>query len=253
VAAQKLLVDKLRAFLPLASELVIPVVGYFVLHAIGLSDVWALTGAGLLTGAHAFWATIRRGRIDGIGVLIVCELALTVVLLVVSDDPRWVLLKPSFYTAAAAIYLYVSCFVGRPVVYEAATPLATDGDPQRLEAYHAAWENSAPFRSRERAITAVFGTALLIEAVLRGVVVFSLPVDRVGESVLAGSAPGAVLIIAALVYTKMQVPMLQRVVDAEQARLADASNSSPDAAPLPSVELPTARTASAPVMDPKLS
>ena len=35
--------NKVLAFLPLALELLAPVVGYFVLHALGLSDVWALT------------------------------------------------------------------------------------------------------------------------------------------------------------------------------------------------------------------
>jgi hypothetical protein len=211
---------RVRAFLPLAADLLVPIIGYFVLHALGMSDVWALTLAGLLTGLHTAYVTVRRGRIDGVGVLIVVELALTVVLLLVSNDPRTVLLKPSFYTAVTAAYLYATCFVGRPVVYEAATPLATDGDPVRLAAYRSAWENSAPFRARERVITAAFGTALLVEAILRAVIVFSLPADEVGKSVLAGNAPGVLLVAAALVFTKLQVPALTRLVDQEQERLS---------------------------------
>jgi hypothetical protein len=99
----------------------------------------------------------------------------SIVLLLVPRDPRVVLLKPSVNTLIAAVYLYATCIIGRPVVYVAATPLATQGDPVRLRAYREAWEVSPLFRSRERLVTAGFGTALLLEAVFRVVIVLSLP------------------------------------------------------------------------------
>lgn len=208
-----------RAFAPFALDIVVPVAGYFVLAALGVPDTWALTLAGLVTGLRAVYVVVRNRRIDGIAILIALELLLSAVLLAVTDDPRMILLKPSFFTLVAAGYLFVSVFVGRPVVYEAATPLATKGDPVRTEAYRLAWDNSAEFRRRERLVTAVFGAALGLEAVLRGVVVLETPVSKVGESVLAGQVPGIILIFAALAFARSQVPALTRVVDAEQARL----------------------------------
>src|SRR4051794_38259610 len=128
-------VRKIRAFLPLAADILVPVLGYFVLAAAGLPDSWALSLAGAATGVRALVGVIWRHRIDGISILVGSELLLSGILLVASDDPRVILPKPSFYTLAAAVYLLISVFVGRPVVYEAAAPLAIGGDPQRANAY----------------------------------------------------------------------------------------------------------------------
>jgi hypothetical protein len=55
---------------------------------------------------------------------------------------------------------------------------------------------------------------------LRAVVVLNTPADEVGQSVLTGQLPGVVLIVAALIFTRSQVPALSRLVDAEQAKLS---------------------------------
>ena len=71
-----------RALLPTLLDLVIPTAGYFLLHWAGLSDVWALTIAGSATGVNALVHTIRRGRLDVLGLLVVAEVAVSVVLVV---------------------------------------------------------------------------------------------------------------------------------------------------------------------------
>ena len=148
---------KLAAFLPLAVDVVVPTALYFVLTELGASPVWALSVAGAATAVSTVVTTVRRGRLDGVGVLVIVEIAISLALLLVTADPRFLLLKPSIYTLITAGYLYLTCVVGRPVGYEAATPMATGGDPRRLAAYREAWVCSAPFRRRERLVTATFG------------------------------------------------------------------------------------------------
>jgi hypothetical protein len=212
--------QKLRAFLPMAIDVVVPIVLYLALAELGVPPVWALTLAGVATGVTTVVGTIRRRRLDGVGVLVVVEIATSVALLFLTDDPRLVLLKPSIYTAMAAFYLVFTCFVGRPMVYQAATPIATGGDPLRLAAYREAWVVSAPFRRRERMMTAVFAAALLVEAVLRGVVIYALPQDDVAAALTLSQVPGIVLLAGALVVFRLQVPTLRRIVDGVQERLA---------------------------------
>lgn len=219
---------RVRAAVPFLADLVIPTVAYFALHALGVADVWALTVAGAATGLNAVVGTVRRRRLDGVGVLIGCELALSVVLLVVTDDARVVLAKPAFYTALSAVFLLVSCRVGQPLVYQAAQPMATKGDPDRTVAYRLAWDSSPEFRRRERLITAGIGMALLVESVLRVVVVFSLPERRIDESLLLSQVPGVVLLVVVVALIRSQVPALRRIVDAEQARLVAARAASAD-------------------------
>ncbi|MFF2811348.1 VC0807 family protein [Streptomyces sp. NPDC058000] len=215
------LAQKLRALAPMILDLVIPIAGFYVLHQmVGLSQVWALTLAGAAGGAWTLIHTIQRRKLDVIGLLVVLEMALTVGLLFISDDPRLVAAKPSFYTLLAAVYLLFTCVAGRPLVYVAATPMATDGDPGRTVAYEQAWERSKPFRARERAVTAAFGLAALIDAVLRVVVVYSYDVDKFNESFLLSQLPGIALIVVVLVFTKFQIKVLHGLVDEVHDQLA---------------------------------
>lgn len=202
-----------RAFAPLLVDLLVPAGLYLGLHAVGVTPWLALSAAGLATGVAAAVSSWRRRRLDGLGLLVVVEIVVSVALMLVARDPRLVLLKPSLYTLVAAVYLYTSCAVGRPVVYEAAAPLASQGDPDRLHAYQQAWETSLSFRRRERLVTAGFGTALLLEAVLRVVIVLALPPQDIGRALIAGQLPGLALIAGALLLARSQAPALSRVVD----------------------------------------
>lgn len=95
-------------------DIIVPSVGYFALHALGVDDFWALTLAGLITAAWAVASTIRRRRLDAIALLVAVELALAAVLLFTTRDPRIVLLKPSFFTAIAGLYLLGPVSSGGP-------------------------------------------------------------------------------------------------------------------------------------------
>src|SRR5439155_17975028 len=119
-----------------------------------------------------------------VGVLVILEIALSVVLLFVTDDPRIVAIKPAFYTILAGLYLGATCFVGRPAVYVAATPMATRGDPVRAVAYERAWNESAEFRRRQRFMTGAFAAFLLLASLLRIVVVYHYTAEQIERSFL---------------------------------------------------------------------
>jgi hypothetical protein len=148
-------------------DLLIPTAGYYLLHWAGLSDVWALTIAGSATAVNAAVATIRRRRLDALGLLVVAEVAVSVALAASTGDPRLILARPAVYLAVAGIINLVSCFTGRPLSYTAATPMATKGDPLRAVAYERAWHHSAELRAIHRQLTAGIGLAMVAYAVLR--------------------------------------------------------------------------------------
>jgi hypothetical protein len=156
-AAPPAATSRLRALLPTLLDLVIPTAGYFLLHWAGLSDVWALTIAGSATGVNALVHTIRRGRLDVLGLLVVAEIGVSVVLVVVTADPRLILARSAVYLAVAGLVNLVSCFAGRPLSYTASTPMATKGDPERAVAYERAWHHSPELRRIHRQLTAGIG------------------------------------------------------------------------------------------------
>jgi len=51
-------------------------------------------------------------------------------------------------------------------------------------------------------------------------VVYSFSADQVSETLLLSQVPGIVLISAALVFTRLQVPTIRTIVDAQQEELA---------------------------------
>jgi hypothetical protein len=205
--------SKLRAALPLLADIVIPVAGYYLLHALGLGDFWALTISGMATGLNAVANTILRRRLDGLGLLVVIELALSIALLFVTRDPRIVLIKPSFYIAVGGGYALVSCFAGKPLVYFSAMPFATRGDPKRLTAYERAWDDSPAFRRIMRVLTVVWGVAFLVDAVVRVVIVYRFGPDQVNRSLLLSQVPSIVLLLVAIAATRLRVPSLRRIVE----------------------------------------
>jgi len=218
---------RLRALMPTLLDIIVPVILYFILKKVGLSDFWALTVAGVGTGVYALVNTVRRRKIDFIGILVLLEIALSVGLLFLTDDPRLVAIKPAFYTTLTGLYFLFTCVVGKPIVYLAVTPIATDGDPVRTEAYAQAWDRSAKFRTRERLMTAAFGVGLLIEAVLRVFIVYRYSPAKLDESFVISQLPGLVVIAAVLLFFRSQVPAISKIVDGFQEQIKE-QRKSPD-------------------------
>jgi hypothetical protein len=209
--------SRLRALLPTLLDLVIPTAGYFLLHWAGLPDVWALTIAGAATGVNALVTTIRRGRLDALGLLVMAEIGVSIALVAVTADPRLILARPAVYLAVAGVVNLISCFAGRPLSYTASTPMATKGDPQRAVAYERAWHHSPQLRAIHRQLTAGIGLAMIVYAILRVVIVYSF---STGTAVLGQELPGLVLLALVVALIRRRVPRLRRIVDAEQAVLA---------------------------------
>jgi hypothetical protein len=209
--------SRLRAVMPLLLDLVIPAGGYFLLHAAGVSDFWALTVAGSVTALNAVLNTVRRRRLDALGLLVIAELGLTLVLMVATHDPRLVLVRPAFYLALAALWALATCFVGKPVTYVGATPMATKGDPERMRAYERVWDHSPRFQRVHRQLTAIVAVALLCYAILRVAIVYTLTVP---QAVVSQEVLGVVLLGGLIVVIRSRVPQLRRIVDDEQAKSA---------------------------------
>src|SRR4030095_3347974 len=157
-AAPPAATSRLRALLPTLLDLVIHTAGYFLLHWAGLPDIWALTIAGAATGVNALVTTIRRGRLDALGLLVVAEVGVSVVLVAVTADPRLILARPAVYLAVARVVNLGSWFARRPVL-----------------------------RALHRQLTGGIGLAMLAYAVIRVLIVYSFPT---GTALLVQEVPG---------------------------------------------------------------
>jgi hypothetical protein len=213
-------VRRLIALLPILLDLVVPTAGYFALHALGVADVWALTVAGSAAAVVTVVNSIRHRRVDLLGTLVIAELAVSVVLAIITHDPRLVLARAACYVAVGGLACLTSTVFGRPLTYTGATPMATKGDPDRARAYAAAWDGSAPFRRIHVQLSAVIGAAMLAYAVLRIVIIYTAA--SVSQAIWAQEIPGIVLIVGVIALIRTRVPALSRIVDGFQSAPATA-------------------------------
>ena len=212
---------RIRALAPFLLDLVLPIAAYYLLHTgFGVSPFWALAIGGLATTVNAVLTTVRRGRLDAFGGLVVLEVALSLVLLFVTDDPRVLLLKPAFYVGVGGLYALGTLVVGRPLVYESGKPFATQGDPGLMAAYERCWDTSAQFRGAIRSVTAVWGVGFLVDAVLRAVIVYRFPPEQVMDSLLLSQAPLLAVLVLVIVYTRLRMRRVRPILLHERDRLA---------------------------------
>ena len=166
----------------------------------------AIQGINLLRG---------RRRLDGFALLVLVELAATIVLTSISNDPRFVLMRPSFYTAIAGVYVLTTAWTARPLMMQVSKPMAAGGDPVRAEAFERAGRESRRFRRAEQAMTIGLGIVLLGEAVLRVVTVLSHPTRDVLASSFWSQVPGIGLFVVYFAIVRLVfVPRVSREVDA---------------------------------------
>jgi hypothetical protein len=153
-------------------------------------------------------------NLDGFAILILAELVVTVIVTLISSDPRFVLARPAVYTAVAGIYAFTTVRK-KPFVMQITRPMAAGGDPVRAAAFDRAWHESARFRAAERAMTVGLGIVLLAESVLRVVLVYSQPEHAVLKASLLSQLPAIGLFILWFIVARFGiVPIASKEVDA---------------------------------------
>ena len=184
-------------------------------HTGGFSDTVAIaSGSLLLTLVQGTRLVRSRHKLDGFALLVLLELAATIILTSISNSPRLLLIRPSFYTAIAGFYVLSTLWAKRPFMMQVTKPMATDGDPVRAEAFERAGRESIRFRRAEQGMTAGLGIVLLGEALLRVWTVWSHPMSDVVISSLKSQLLGMGLFVVWFVIVRLVcVPIASREVD----------------------------------------
>ena len=167
-----------RLWRPYIFDIAGPFAAYFLVKAFGVSVTWAMTIAGIVAGLSAIANTIRRGKIDAVGMLVLLEIVVSLLILIFVRDQRLMLIRPSFYTALAAVFLVSSAFGPQPLTFVGSRQMAASGGPARLTAFERTWDKSPEFRITHRRLTFGFGVALAVDSVLRVVIVYQAPLER---------------------------------------------------------------------------
>ena len=206
-----------RRDLLLVANTAVAIALMFVLHAFGLPLVVCVVAGAVVQGAGVAISVLRGGKVDGFALLVLVELAVSVVLAFVSsNDPRYFAVRPVFYIVVVVIALGSSCFRPRPGMYVLSRPMAVAGDPKKAVAYDAAWRNSAGFRSLMRGTTALLTLVLAVGCAAWVVVAFQFPRDQALAANTYSGLPLIILFVLFMIgFRALAVPRATRFVLAE--------------------------------------
>lgn len=131
-------------------------------------------GAPALT--RTIYKVVRERKIDQISLLTLSLLTAGGLASFITGSPRWLLAKGGVYAGIIGAWLLWS-LRGRTMAFEGI--LTFQRSNEAIAAWETNWREFPEFRHVMRAVTVLWGVGFLLEAVIRVVLAYTLPVDAV--------------------------------------------------------------------------
>ncbi|WP_051898875.1 VC0807 family protein [Sciscionella sediminilitoris] len=158
-------------------DILAPLGSYYILHAFGVSDVIALTAGGLIAGLRALYTVIRDRKIDGFAVFVLSMFALSLGMVFITGDARFVLAKDSFGMGFAGLVMLGSCLLGKPFTYYSGKRFYKGGGPEAAAEWDERYRTLPAFRANLVRIAVVWGVGLIAIAAIVIALVYRLPIS----------------------------------------------------------------------------
>ena len=156
-----------------------PIVLYYLLRAAGASYRVALLASAALPAAGTCWTLLRRRRPDPVAVLMVTTLTSAFIISTIAHSPRFLLAKEGLITGVWGAWMLVSARGSRPAALVFARPLMESARVFGGRSWDLLWATEPRFRRIWRASTVMWGVGLMVDALIRIVMSYTLPIDQV--------------------------------------------------------------------------
>jgi hypothetical protein len=164
-------------------EVIVPMALFYGLRAAGVSQWWALMAGVLVAAPYVLWTIVRNRKVDIVALVTISVLVLSVVLGLLSDDPRTLAIREGWTAALGGLFgawMLVTVFVGKPAQLTLGRTIAEiKRGAEGADAWAARWDTDARFRRGLRINTAAWGGVLLVSAIAHVVLVYTLPIDLI--------------------------------------------------------------------------
>jgi hypothetical protein len=187
----------------LVFSIVLPLVTIQVLLHRGVAPTTTLALSTLFPLIEIALETLQNKRIGMIAVISLAGMAIGFGLTFLTGNPRFAVLKDSAFTFVIGSIFFGSLFTKYPMIYRFNNDFAGSDEAKRA-ANEALWQRPA-VRAAFRLMTIVWGTGLLLEAVVRVAATLTLPLATatsvspiIAAAALAGLALWNVLYVGAL-------------------------------------------------------
>ncbi|REK89446.1 hypothetical protein DY245_15865 [Streptomyces inhibens] len=207
--------------MPLIVDVGIPLASYYLLSdGFGMSTVAALGWSSVVPALRTVWGLVRSRSVNGLALLILIVNVVGLALSTVAGDPRLMLAKDSGVSSVVGIAILLSVRTKRPLMTAGLKPWVTKGSAAGNTAWDRLLDGSERFRRAERRFSAIWGTALLTECVLKVIGAYTLPVHTM---VWLGTVLTIVAILLAMfIAGGSSADPMEKMVKAEIERTAGA-------------------------------
>jgi hypothetical protein len=156
-----------------------PIAAYYVLRGAGASNLVALAAGAVIPALAALWSLLVKRRTDGVALLVLATVVVSIVVSVVSQDPRFLLAKDGVVTGLWGLWFLASIATRRPAAFVFARPLMEGCKVFTAGSWDVIWGTTPGFRRIWRVSSVMWGIGLLVDAVTRVVMAYTLPVHVV--------------------------------------------------------------------------
>jgi hypothetical protein len=153
---------------------VIPVVVYNLLINYYSSFV-SLLIATLIPLGDNLYHVVKYKKADAFGLFMLTGFVLSLLAFVLGGNERLILLRESMVTGLLGLIFIASLFFSKPLIYHFAIRFSAEGESEKKGQFAKNWELPY-FRNVLRIMTAIWGIALLGEAILKIILVYELSI-----------------------------------------------------------------------------
>ncbi|WP_328604535.1 hypothetical protein OG943_31420 [Amycolatopsis sp. NBC_00345] len=198
---------KLKAVVSvLLKDIALPGAGYYACHLAGADDRVALSVGGAVAAVLTIVEAVRNRRVEIVAAVMLGLFLFGLAATFLTGDPRILVLKDSVVTGAVAFAFIGTTLADRPLLFLIGRRFETAGDPAAVAAFEDRYATDAPTRRRFTVLSYAWGLGLLLEAAVRTVLCFTLPIDEMvalSPVLLFGSM--TVIYLAAKAYLKVDM------------------------------------------------
>jgi hypothetical protein len=161
-----------------ALDFALPVALFYVLRSFGVSAYLALLAGALASLVSAAVTLVRDRKLNSVAAFMTVILVLSTVVSLLAGSPRFLLARDAWVTGAVGVWFIASIWAPRPLAYHFARAVA-EGRFNWPPDWEVRWERAPRFRRMWRIASLLWGIGTLLDAVLRWVMAYTLPIDLV--------------------------------------------------------------------------
>jgi hypothetical protein len=148
----------------------------------------------------------RSRRVDALSVLVLIGIGLSLLAAFGGGDARWLQLRENLPTAIIGLAFLCSAAIGRPLIYMLARAALARKSPDELAAFECERE-SDQFRRTMMVTTLVWGSGLIVSALVSAALIFELSVhDYLIASPILGYGTMGALALWTFLYGRRAAP-----------------------------------------------